>query len=448
MRFKSLTYLFASILFAAAAVPTQLAAQAAPAEGRLPSHYRVINLGTLGGTYSSGNTINNAGVAMGNANVTGDTAGHATVWVYGLKFDLGTLGGANSTIYWPNRNDFGKFAGISEVANLDPLGEQFSCPVFFPLTGHSCAAFLTQWGVMSQLPTLGGNNSIGAGINNQGVVVGWAENNVQDPTCTHPNQVLQFRAVAWGPNPDQIQELVPLPGDPDSAATAINDAGQAVGISGICSIAIGGYSAEQMVVWENGNPHKIPDLGGKGWNTPVVINRFGQVAGFSDRPGDVVGGVLGFNAHAFFWTRDHQTQDLGVLPVPGDNTSQATGMNDFGQVIGVSFPSSHAFLWQNNKMEDLTNLVGISNNLMLVSTGDINDRGEITGQACVVSGGVCGSELVAVLLLPDCDVDGSEAPASAIAPENVNAAVSEVVREQVARRLGLGGFALRSSAPR
>jgi hypothetical protein len=85
---------------------------------------------------------------------------------------------------------------------------------------------------------------------------------------------------------------------------------------------------------------------------------------------------------------------------------------------------------------------------MLVSTGDINDRGEITGQACIVSGGVCGSELVAVLLIPDCDGDDSEALSSAIAPENVNAAVTEEVREQVARRLGLGGFALRSSARR
>ena len=92
---------------------------------------------------------------------------------------------------------------------------------------------------MRALPTLGGNNGFATGANNRGQVVGWAENAVQDPTCVPP-QVLQFRAVIWGPEDDQIQELLPLPGDTSSAATAINNRGQVVGISGICDQAVGG----------------------------------------------------------------------------------------------------------------------------------------------------------------------------------------------------------------
>lgn len=85
---------------------------------------------------------------------------------------------------------------------------------------------------MRPLPTLGGTNGFATGTNNKGQIVGWAENTVHDPTCVAP-QVLQFRAVAWGPKEGQIRELPPLPGDTVSAATALNDRGQVVGISGI-----------------------------------------------------------------------------------------------------------------------------------------------------------------------------------------------------------------------
>ncbi|WP_240359349.1 hypothetical protein [Pyxidicoccus trucidator] len=73
-------------------------------------------------------------------------------------------------------------------------------------------------------------------------------NTVHDSTCVAP-QVLQFRAVMWGTN-DQIRELPPLGDDTVSAATAVNDRGQAVGISGICDIAVGQRSAIHAVRWD------------------------------------------------------------------------------------------------------------------------------------------------------------------------------------------------------
>ncbi len=204
MRSKILTCITSAILFAWLTAAVRLGAQ--EQQEHSISHYRVFNLGTLGGTSSSGNTINNRGWAMGSANLSGNAVEHATVWVYGLRFDLGTLGGPNSDIAWPVKNDWGKIAGISEVSTIDPLKEQFSCPAFFPITRHSCRGFVWQWGEMTELPTLGGNNGIATGVNNRGQVVGWAENTVHDPTCLPP-QVLQFEAVIYGPEKGRSKNL-------------------------------------------------------------------------------------------------------------------------------------------------------------------------------------------------------------------------------------------------
>src|SRR5438477_302769 len=82
------------------------------------------------------------------------------------------------------------------------------CSAFFPsITGHTCLGFVWEDWSMQALPTLGGNNGFATGSNDVGQVVGWAENTVHDPTCVGRHQVLQFRAVMWGPGPDQIEEL-------------------------------------------------------------------------------------------------------------------------------------------------------------------------------------------------------------------------------------------------
>ena len=46
---------------------------------------------------------------------------------------------------------------------------------------------------------------------------------------------------------------------------------------------------------------------------------------------------------------------IGTLP--GDALSEPTSINNEGVVIGVSFPSSDVYLWQNGTLTDLTKLV-------------------------------------------------------------------------------------------
>lgn len=86
-------------------------------------------------------------------------------------------------------------------------------------------------------------------------------------------------------------------------------------------------------------------------------------------------------------------QDLGTLPGQGAGAqSQALGINDRGQVVGLSctarFASCQAFLWQNGVMTNLNALVAAGYHDQLVQGSDINDEGVITGEAVDASGAV------------------------------------------------------------
>ena len=342
--------------------------------------YKVKIFGTAGGTSSQANSLNNRGWAAGAANIDGDEYSHAVIWVDGEQKDLGTLGGRNSGVFWPVNANSGVVVGISETAEENPLGEVFSCAYFFPTDFTTrpdrpvCRGFRWERGVMAALPTLGGYNSYATAANSAGQVVGWAETAVHDSTCIAP-QVLQFRAVMWGPD-GEIQPLPPLPGHSSSAATAINDKGQVVGISGQCGIAVGGVSAMSAVIWENGVPRDIGNLGGHTWNTPTAINNDGTVVGFSLPEGQ--DGTR--NYEAFIWTEEDGVRSLGKSA--GDIRNAAFGINEKGQVVGLARSASgvRALLWENGEMIELNSRT-VAGSPHLLYANDINDRGEIVGQA-------------------------------------------------------------------
>ena len=344
--------------------------------------YLIIDLPSRGGTLSGGNSINDVGWVTGFSDVPENEERHAALWRFGRLRDLGTLGGPNSSVVFPVKNNVGLVVGISETNEEDPLQEPWSCSAFFlNRTTKKCVGFAWENGVMRPLPTLGGHNGFAAGANNGRQIVGWAENTVDDPTCTAP-QVRQFRAVLWGPRRDQMRELPPYPGDSTSAATAINDRGQVVGISGRCDIAIGRFSAIHAVIWENGVPRDIGNLGGLAWHTPAAINERGVVVGFSNHNPDDGGR---FREHAFMWTASEGIKDLGTLP--DETLSQALDVNERRDVVGTSCHIAdgarhcRAFVWRDGAMTDLNTLVAGSYADHLVSANNINDFGVITGVA-------------------------------------------------------------------
>ena len=362
------------------------------------TRYQITKLSSsLGGTVSRGMAINNLGWVAGWSNLA-DGSRHAALWRDGSIVDLGTLGGLSSAVPWPGLNEAGMIVGISQTREIDPLNEDWSCEFggFLPeTTNRICRGFVWQNGVMRELPALGGNHDFAAGVNNKGLVVGWAETPVHDPTCSPSStQVLQFRAVVWNPKDGSTgkiksRELRPFRSDSTSAATAINDSGQVVGISGDCDQAVGRYSARHAVLWDrNGKVTEIPNLGGTTWHTPMDINSRGDVVGFSNpaEPGDEVGDFI---ARAFLWINGAaKATDLKTLP--GDFFSEAFAINSSGQVVGVSFGGangSHAFLFENGVMNDLNDLVGPGFPDILRSAQDINDAGQITGRVFETSTG-------------------------------------------------------------
>ncbi|HMK71725.1 MAG TPA: hypothetical protein VK454_00215, partial [Myxococcaceae bacterium] len=75
--------------------------------------YRVTNLASLGGTASAANSLNDLDWSAGFSNLPGDSTTHATLWLFGARFDLGTLGGDNSNVAWPVKNSRGVLSGIA-----------------------------------------------------------------------------------------------------------------------------------------------------------------------------------------------------------------------------------------------------------------------------------------------------------------------------------------------
>ena len=413
-------------------------------------HYAVINLGTLGGTMSNGfGGVNNRGWVTGDANLAGDQNEHAFLWRDGVMTDLGTLGGLNSSVPYPVKDDTGFVVGVAQTATVDPLGESWGA-TFVCTSSAICQGsqnlmrgFLWQNSVMTALPTLGGNNSGALGVNNLGQIVGGAETANQDPNCVPP-QVLDFEAVVWGPNPGQIQVLPKFPGDSVAVAFAINDRGQVVGSSGPCQGPRSGLALRHAVLWQRDTVTDLGSLGGVMFNAANAINNLGQVVGQSGLPGDTA-------THAFFWQNGVMT-DLGTLP--GDSNSIAYDINDKAQVVGTSCDvnsNCRPFLWENDVITDLNTLIPPNSPLFLTFGSGINDRGEFTGSACVLSNGACTSEVPAFLAVPCDDAHASyEAcadaaigapPATQAIRQRTSAILPENVRKMLERRVLRQNFA-------
>jgi probable HAF family extracellular repeat protein len=418
-----LTCMIAMTLFVAMAAPIRLAAQ---------SKYSVVDLGELGGTAGSANGINDRGWVTGVDNLPGDLTSVATLWAHGLTIPLGTLeNGPNSAVAWPVKNNNGVIVGISELPDLDPLGEYFSCWPFVGEgvpTGRICKGFRWQNGQMTALPPFpGGYSSYATAVNNLGQVIGWAENGVHDPSCNPAFQVLQFRAAIWQPD-GTMQELPPLPGDSTSAAVAINDYGQVVGISGDCFIAVGNSSARHAVLWENGVPTDLGNIGGDAWNTPTAINNAGTIVGFANTaPG------LARTYEAFIWTKAEGMKSLGKIP--GDLRSTANGINEKGdKIVGLSRGGPFLFraiLWQNRTLHDMNSLT-VPGSPFLLSAGDIDQRGHIVGEAFHPDT-LEGPGYIATPVPPG-TAAAAASPAASQAPQGN---LPENVRRQIERRLGL-----------
>ncbi len=186
----------------------------------------------------------------------------------------------------------------------------------------------------------------------------------------------------------EIQELLPLHGDTVSFAFGINDSGQAVGVSGLCSNTfippLGAPSGPHSVLW--GKDGHAVDLGTLSGGVAYAATSI------SDR-GEVAGNVLFADGtvHPYLWTKKDGMQDLGAPA--GDFVAVAPccgTVNNRGEIVGFSCPgpqgNCRAVLWRNHKWTDLNDLAPGSP-MYLLSAASINDAGQIAGYGLVTSSG-------------------------------------------------------------
>ncbi|MGO4884360.1 MAG: hypothetical protein ACLP59_26595 [Bryobacteraceae bacterium] len=359
---------------------------AAVAMAQSPS-YTIIDLGTVG-LNGQPFAIANDGLVVG-AVQTGNAL-QAVLYYNGRTINIGKPGlkGQNSQAF--SVNAWGQAVGEAQTGSADPQGEDFCgfAALGLASSGTTCVPFLWQNGVMRPLPALGGNNGVANQINGAGQTVGMAEKDMPDATCPSGGpQKLEFKPAAW--QNGNVRELPTYGGDPDGNAHAINDSGQAAGGSGVCAafnpIWLTNLQPLHALLWESGKVVDLGNLGGTGHGDGIMalnLNNHGQVIGSSDLPGDA-------SFHAFLWTRETKMQDLGTLP--GDVDSAAIGINDMGQIVGVSIDANfnpRAFLRQGRDLVDLNTLVAGGSPLDLASACSINTAGEIVGFAFDNSGNV------------------------------------------------------------
>jgi probable HAF family extracellular repeat protein len=211
------------------------------------------------------------------------------------------------------------------------------------------------------VPIYGGPAYAGSGINNASIV------QVVGQSAAGPG------AYVWD-SVHGMQQIGTVHNEARSLAFSINNAGQVVGNSWTTTEKydrkIGFYNyktTENGFLWSSSAGMK--DLGSN--VSPVGINNSGEIAGDTGSP-----------QVASLWNGKNWTQ-LGILP--GGNSSLASGINDFGQVVGWSNPNGieSAFLWTPS------NPNGTTGSMIDLGTGyaaAINGKGQITGQAVATNG--------------------------------------------------------------
>ena len=332
------------------AAPTIASAAAVAAE----ELFTVKDLGTLGGTFSVAEGINEQNEVVGFSDLS-IADYQAFLWRpgHGMR-SLGTLGGHIS--FAQSINDRSEVVGGSEIR---------------PGSSVTRAFLWSEAGGMRGLGTLGGRNSFANAINNRREVVGVSENQNGRP-----------RAFLWRPHRG-MRSLGTLGGG-ESRAFDVNDATQVVGVSRTAD------RSDHAFLWTAARGMEdLGTLGGR-FSFALGISQTGVVVG-SERPtaagiskrssgpgegecgawapwaagstvpsastptggswAELPGDPGSTNPVAFLWTPGG-----GMRPLPQPRplaVGEANYLNEFGNIVGGSFITRsddqtefHALLWK------------------------------------------------------------------------------------------------------
>jgi len=324
--------------------------------------YTVTDLGTLGGTATTSATaINASGQVVGGAQ-TADLHGHPfrtapNSPINPATDDLGDLIGTGSGA-----------TGINASGQV--VGQSNGSPDFHAFHSFRTAPNSPINPATDDLGTLGGDRAFATAINSSGQVVGYSPSLI--------NSAHAFRTAPNSPINPATDDLGTL-GGLVSFATHINDAGQVVGNSEV----VGKPNSHAFRTAPNKkiNP-ATDDLGTLGGSSTITTSDVGTYHAFRAAPHKKI---------------NPATDDLGTL---GATLSEATSIDDFGQVVGdiagddVGSSRAHAFIYSGHAMQDLNNLIVPGSGCEVLFAADINNAGRIVASA------ICGDQRRAILLTP------------------------------------------------
>lgn len=251
----------------------------------------ILYLGSLGGSYSHAQDINNHGQIAGDSDTA--TGRGSFIWENGVMTNIGSLSG--------NFNDGTYAYDINEKGQI--VGESINS------AGKAHAYIWDKQHGMTDLGTLSGDElSIANAINDKGQVVGGSY-----------NLTGERHAFIW--EKGVMKGLGSLGGD-YSEARDINNAGEVIGTSYVTPLgeSHGFYWSQKTGMIDLGT------LGGD-WGEASHINERGQVLGDSNNAIPPAG-----YDRTYIWDKKNGMIDIGILS--GFDVTWSHNINDKGKVIG------------------------------------------------------------------------------------------------------------------
>ena len=235
----------------------------------------IINLGTLAsGTESLGIYLNNTGQVIGFSTISteqNDPLGffgfptHTFIWQNGEKLDIGTLGGSDAVTG----------ASCSNPPEGTIVGGSTTTTTLNPDTGLPTAdPFLWDHGKMTDLGTLGGTNGFAQCVNHRGQVIGGSSLAANPAACNSGGP--GCHAFFW--QDGTMTDLGTLGGD-NSEAIWLNEAGEVVGSADLAGPS--GNQTHDAVLWKDGQIHDLGTVPGDPCSRGRGLNARGQAVGGS-----------------------------------------------------------------------------------------------------------------------------------------------------------------------
>jgi probable HAF family extracellular repeat protein len=297
-----------------------------PASGR---RYRIIDLGTFGGTFSRANAINNRGEVVGEANDARDSDPQAFYWTGDRMWSIA-----------PGFNGYGTAVAINNnsqvVGSLYPSGADPDRLFLYDIRSGSLSFPLTP---------------------------GYADD------INDAGQILAARPAASG-----FLSAVILGGAGTDLGAAFGAAfdGKAMNAAGF---VVGGPAQppNHLNGYLYGDRQFEPISGSNGFYGNA-INNDNNLAGFIREQTP----FFGIRARAAMRERNRTVHVFGSFFVNGDATASA--INSHEQIVGTERGNGAIpFLIENGRMTNVNALLPPGSGWQLLEANDINDRGEIVG---------------------------------------------------------------------